>query len=145
MSESVELLPPVVDPLSESPLLGVESLPESDSELLLFPVSEPEPESEPVPEPEFPGFFPALPVAFSEVFSPFLSTAVTLLPSLILFAGIVTVPLVLSTVTPSGVSPVQFPSLPFLTVMVFSLSSPSGVYVITRVSVSFAGVIVAEP
>ena len=75
------------------------------------------------------GFFPALPVASSEVFSPFLSLAVTLLPSLILFAGIVTLPVFSSMVTPSGVlSPFfHLPSVPFLTVMVFGLVSPSGV------------------
>ena len=69
----------------------------------------------------------ALPVASLEESLPFLSLAFTSLPSLTLSAGIVTLPLVLSTVTPSGVSPVQFPSLSFLTVMVFSLVSPSGV------------------
>ena len=111
----------------------MESLPESDPEPLLFPdslfpVSEPEPESEPVPEPEFPSLFPALPVASSEVLFPFLSLAFTSLSSLTLSAGIVTLPVALSTVTPSGVfSPVQFPSPPFLTVMVFSLVPSSGV------------------
>ena len=105
----------------------MELLPESDPEPLLFPVSEPEPESEPVPEPEFPSLFPALPVASSEVLFPFLSLAFTSLPSLTLFAGIVTLPVALSTVTPSGVVPVQFPSPPFLTVMVFSLVPSSGV------------------
>ena len=75
------------------------------------------------------GLFPALPVASSEVLLPFLSLAFTSLLSLILFAGIVTLPVVSSTVTPSGVFPSIFhlPSLPFLTVMVFSLVSPSGV------------------
>ena len=111
----------------------MESLPESDPEPLLFPdslfpVSEPEPESEPVPEPEFPSLFPALPVASSEVLFPFLSLAFTSLPSLTLFAGIVTLPVALSTVTPSGMSlPVQFPSLSFSTVKVFSLVPSSGV------------------
>ena len=88
----------------------------------------------------------ALPVTSSEVSLPFLSLAFTSLPSLTLSAGIVTLPLVLSTVTPSGMfSPVQFPSLPFLTVMVFSLVSPSGVYVISKVSVPSAGVTSTEP
>ena len=112
----------------------MESLPESDPEPLLFPdslfpVSEPEPESEPVPEPEFPSLFPALPVASSEVLFPFLSIAVTLLPSLILFAGIVTSPVFSLTVTPSGVLAPFFhlPSVSFLTVMVFVAFSPSGV------------------
>ena len=91
------------------------------------------------------GLFLALPVASSEVSLPFLSLAVTSLPSLTLSAGIVTLPVVLSTVTPSGVSPVQFPSLSFLTVMVFGLSSPSGVYVISKVSVPSAGVTSTEP
>ena len=92
------------------------------------------------------GLVPVLPV-FSSLLVPFLeSLAFTSLLSLILSAGIVTLPVALSTVTPVGMfSPVQFPSLPFLTVMVFSLASPSGVYVISRVSVSAAGVIVAEP
>ena len=75
------------------------------------------------------GFFPALPVALSEELSPFLSTAVTLLPSLTSFAGIVTLPVVSSTVTPSGV-PSPFFHLPlpsFLTVSLVGLVSPSGV------------------
>ena len=74
------------------------------------------------------GFFLALPVASLEVLLPFLSLAVTLLPSLILFAGIVTLPVFPSTFMPAGMSlPVQFPSLSLLTVMVFGLVSPSGV------------------
>ena len=117
----------------------MESLPESE------PESEPVPEPEPVPSGVVVGLVPVLPV-FSSLSVPFLeSLAFTSLLSLTLSAGIVTVPVVLSTVTPSGVSPVQFPSPPFLTVMVFVVSPPSGVYVITRVSVSAAGVIVAEP
>ena len=87
----------------------------------------------------------ALPVASSEVSLPFLSLAFTSLPSLTLFAGIVTLPVALSTVTPSGVVPVQFPSPPFLTVMVFSSVPSSGVYVISRVSVPSAGVTLTEP
>ena len=75
------------------------------------------------------GLFPALPVASSEEVLPFLSTAVTLLPSWILFAGIVTSPVVSLTFTPSGVFPSIFhlPSVPFLTVMVFGVVSFSGV------------------
>ena len=93
------------------------------------------------------GLFPALPVASSLLVPlPFLSLAVTVLPSATLFAGIVTLPVFSSTFTPSGVfSPFHLPSLPFLTVMVFSLVSPSGVYVISRVSVPSAGVTSTEP
>ena len=92
------------------------------------------------------GFFPTLPVALSEEVSPFLSIAVTLLPSLTLFAGIVTLPVFSSTFTPSGMlSPFHLP-FSFLTVKLVGLVfSPSGVYVISRVSVPSAGVIVAEP
>ena len=98
----------------------MESLPEPDSELLLFPVSE--------PEPEFPSLVPALPVASLEVLLPFLSLAFTSLLSLTLSAGIVTLPVFSSTFTPSGVfSPFHLPSLPFLTVMVFGVVSFSGV------------------
>ena len=75
------------------------------------------------------GLLPALPVASSEEVSPFLSTAVTLLPSLTFFAGIVTLPVVLSTVTPSGASSPFFHSpFSFLTVNLVGLVfSPSGV------------------
>ena len=93
------------------------------------------------------GLVPVLPV-FSLLSIPFLeSLAFTSLPSLTLFAGIVTSPVFSLTVTPSGVLAPFFhlPSVSFLTVMVFVAFSPSGVYVISRLSVSFAGVIVAEP
>ena len=74
------------------------------------------------------GFFLALPVVSLEVFSPFLSLAFTSLPSSTLFAGIVTLPLVLSTVTPVGVFPSIFhSSFTFLTVSLVGLVSPSGV------------------
>ena len=75
------------------------------------------------------GFFPTLPVALSEEMSPFLSLAFTSVLSLILSAGIVTLPVFSSTLTPSGVLPSIFHLLsgPFLTVMVFVVSLPSGV------------------
>ena len=75
------------------------------------------------------GLFLALPVASSEEVSPFLSTAVTLLPSLTFFAGIVTLPVFSSTVTPSGASSPFFHSpFSFLTVNLVGLVfSPSGV------------------
>ena len=75
------------------------------------------------------GLVPVLPV-FSSLLVPFLeSLAVTVLPSATLFAGIVTSPVVSLTVTPSGMfSPFfHLPSPSFLTVMVFSPVSPSGV------------------
>ena len=86
-------------------------------------------------------------MASLEALSPFLSLAFTSLSSLTLSAGIVTLPVASSTIMPAGVSSPFFHllSAPFLTVMVFSLSLPSGVYVISRLSVSVAGVIVAEP
>ena len=74
------------------------------------------------------GLVPVLPV-FSLLSVPFLEfLAVTSLLSLILFAGIVTLPVPSSTVTPSGMpSPFHLLSLPFLTVMVFGVVSFSGV------------------
>ena len=93
------------------------------------------------------GLFPALPVVSSEVFSPFLSLAFTSLLSLTLSAGIVTLPVFSSTVTPSGVFPSIF-HLPFsfLTVKLVGVAfSPSGVYVISKLSVPSAGVTSTEP
>ena len=74
------------------------------------------------------GLVPVLPV-FSSLLVPFLEfLAVTSLLSLTLSAGIVTSPVPSSTVTPVGMpSPFHLLSLPFLTVMVFGVSSPSGV------------------
>ena len=82
----------------------------------------------------------------SEVLLPFLSLAFTSVLSLTLSAGIVTLPVFSSTVTPSGVfSPFHLP-FSFLTVkLVGVVLSPSGVYVISRVSVSAAGVTLTEP
>ena len=75
------------------------------------------------------GLFPALPVVSLEVLLPFLSLAFTSLPSLTLFAGIVTLPVFSSTVTPSGVlSPFFHLPFSFLTVKLVGLVfSPSGV------------------
>ena len=93
------------------------------------------------------GLFLALPVTSSEESLPFLSLAFTSLLSLTLSAGIVTLPVFSSTVTPSGVFPSIF-HLPFsfLTVkLVGVVFSPSGVYVISRPSVPSAGVTSTEP
>ena len=60
----------------------------------------------------------------------------------------VTLPVLGSTVTPVGVLPstVQLPFLSFFTVIVTGVVvSPSGTYVISRVSASAGGVTVAEP
>jgi len=74
------------------------------------------------------GLFPALAVASSDAFpASSFALAVTSLPSFTLSAGIVTFPVVGSTVT-SLSSVVQFPSSPFVTVTVFGVApSPSGV------------------
>ena len=110
----------------------MESLPESE------PESEPVPEPEPVPSGVVVGLVPVLPV-FSSLSVPFLeSLAFTSLLSLTLSAGIVTLPVFSTTVTPSGVFPSIFHLLSpsFLTVNLVGLVfSPSGVYVISRPSV----------
>ena len=70
--------------------------------------------------------------------------AVTSVPFATLSAGIVTFPVVGSTVKPSGASAgsVQFPSSSFVTVTVFGSVDPSGVYVTSTdfVSASVGGV-----